>query len=139
MTSQSIPEFVYRGLEFCYCPKRPLYIGRVMKAWVFLMGAIVSEVIATAALKSSSGFTNLLPSLVVGVGYSLSFYLLSMTLNSIPVGVAYAVWSGVGIALITFIGWFWHRQSLDIAAVIGILLILVGVLVIYFFSETNVS
>lgn len=139
MTSQSIPEFVYRGLEFCYCPDRPLYIGRVMKAWVFLMGAIVSEVIATAALKSSSGFTNILPSLVVGVGYSLSFYLLSMTLNSIPVGVAYAVWSGVGIALITFIGWFWHRQSLDIAAVIGILLILVGVLVIYFFSETNVS
>lgn len=110
-----------------------------MKAWVFLMGAIVSEVIATAALKSSSGFTNLSPSLVVGVGYSLSFYLLSMTLNSIPVGVAYAVWSGVGIALITFIGWFWHRQSLDIAAVIGILLILVGVLVIYFFSETNVN
>lgn len=139
MTSQSIPEFVYRGLEFCYCPKRLIYIGRVMKAWVFLVGAIVSEVIATAALKSSSGFTNLLPSLVVGVGYLLSFYLLSMTLNSIPVGVAYAVWSGVGIALITFIGWFWHRQPLDIAAVTGILLILVGVLVIYFFSETNVN
>ena len=110
-----------------------------MKAWVFLMGAIFSEVIATAALKSSSGFTNLLPSLVVGAGYSLSFYLLSLTLSSIPVGVAYAVWSGVGIALITFIGWFWHKQPLDIAAVMGILLILVGVLVIYFFSEANVS
>ena len=109
-----------------------------MKAWVFLMGAIVSEVIATAALKSSLGFNNLLPSLVVGVGYALSFYLLSMTLNSIPVGIAYAIWSGVGIALITFIGWFWHKQPLDIVAVIGILLILLGVLVIYFFSETNV-
>ena len=119
--------------------QKATFVGEVMKAWVFLMGAIVSEVIATAALKSSSGFTNLLPSLVVGFGYSLSFYLLSMTLNSIPVGVAYAVWSGVGIALITFIGWFWHRQPLDIAAVTGILLILVGVLVIYFFSETNVN
>jgi multidrug transporter EmrE-like cation transporter len=117
---------------------KAISVGGVMKAWVFLMGAIVSEVIATAALKSSSGFTNLLPSLVVGVGYSLSFYLLSMTLNSIPVGIAYAIWSGVGIALITFIGWFWHKQPLDIVAVIGILLILLGVLVIYFFSETNV-
>ena len=126
-------------LSFVIVPEGTLRAGTVMKAWVFLMGAIVAEVIATAALKSSSGFTNLSPSLVVGVGYTLSFYLLSMTLNSIPVGVAYAVWSGVGIALITFIGWFWHKQPLDIAAVTGILLILVGVLVIYFFSETNVN
>ena len=76
-----------------------------MKNWFFLAIAIVSETIATSALKSSAGFTRLLPSLLVMAGYGIAFYFLSLTLRTIPVGIAYAVWSGVGIVLITLVGW----------------------------------
>jgi len=96
--------------------------------------AIVCEVIATAALKSSDGFTRLWPSLLVITGYGLAFYALSIALRTIPVGVAYAIWSGVGIVGIALIGWFAFRQALDAPALIGIGLILAGVLVLNLFS-----
>ncbi|WP_439576453.1 DMT family transporter [Elioraea sp.] len=96
--------------------------------------AIVCEVIATAALKSSDGFTRLWPSLLVIAGYALAFYALSLALRTIPVGVAYAIWSGVGIVGIALIGWLVFRQALDAPALIGIGLILAGVLVLNLFS-----
>jgi small multidrug resistance pump len=104
--------------------------------WLYLGIAIVSEVIGTSALKFADGFTRLLPSLVVVVSYAISFYLLSLTLRSIPVGVVYAVWSGVGIVFLALIGTFVFKQNLDTPAIIGILLILAGVLVINLFSHT---
>lgn len=107
-----------------------------MQHWILLAIAIVSEVIATSCLKSTEGFTRLWPSLVVVVGYLLAFYLLSLTLKTIPVGIAYAIWSGVGIVLIALSGWLFLGQSLDIPAVIGLALIIVGVMVINIFSQS---
>jgi small multidrug resistance pump len=107
-----------------------------MQHWIFLSIAIVSEVIATSCLKASEGFTRFWPSLVVVVGYLLAFYLLSLTLKTIPVGVAYAIWSGIGIVLIALSGWLFLGQSLDTPAVIGLTLIVAGVIVINVFSQT---
>lgn len=107
------------------------------KAWLYLTLAIVAEVIATSALKASAGFSRLLPSLLVLGGYGVAFYFLSLTLGSIPVGVAYAVWSGVGIVLISVAGWLVYGQQLDGAALAGIGLILAGVLVIQLFSDSS--
>ncbi len=107
-----------------------------MQHWIFLAFAIVSEVIATSFLKAAEGFTRLWPSLVVIVGYLLAFYLLSLTLRTIPVGVAYAIWSGVGIVLIALSGWLFLGQSLDLPALIGLALIIAGVMVINFYSST---
>lgn len=104
--------------------------------WLLLAVAIVAEVIATSALKASDGFTRLLPSVVVVAGYGLSFYLLALTLRTIPVGVVYAVWSGVGIALISLIGWVVFKQRLDAAAWLGLAMIVGGVVVIRVFSKT---
>src|SRR5690554_2220529 len=104
--------------------------------YVFLLVAILFEVIATTALKQTDGFTRLVPSLVTISGYALAFYFLSLTLRVLPVGVVYAVWSGVGIVLITAIGWLWFKQVLDPAALIGMALIVAGVLVINVFSDT---
>jgi small multidrug resistance pump len=107
-----------------------------VKNWLFLSIAIVTEVIATSALKASSGFTKLWPSLLVVVGYGLSFYFMSLALNTIPVGIAYAVWSGVGIILITLIARFAYDQRLDLPAIIGMALIVAGVLVMNLFSKS---
>lgn len=107
--------------------------------WMYLGIAIVAEVIGTSALKSAEGFTRLLPSVVVIISYAISFYLLSLTLRSIPVGVVYAVWSGVGIVLLALIGAFFFKQTLDTPAIIGVGLILAGVLVINLFSHTTVG
>jgi small multidrug resistance pump len=109
-----------------------------MQPWIYLAVAIVSEVIATSFLKSAEGFTRLWPSLVVVVGYLLAFYLLSLTLKTIPVGVAYAIWSGVGIVLIAISGWLFLGQSLDTPALTGLALIIAGVAVIHVFSRTVV-
>lgn len=106
----------------------------VMKPWLTLAAAIVAEVVGTSFLKASHGFTKPLPVLAVVVGYGLSFYLLSLTLQTIPVGVAYAVWSGVGLVLIATIGWLAYGQSLDLPAFIGMGLILAGVVVLNIFS-----
>ncbi len=107
-----------------------------MQQWIFLSIAIVSEVVATSALKASDGFSRLWPSLVVCVGYGTAFYFLSLTMKTIPVGVIYAIWSGAGIALIALIGWVFFKQSMDTPAIIGMLLIVAGVVVINVFSST---
>ncbi len=107
-----------------------------MKHWLFLLAAIVSEVAATSALKASDGFSHWLPSVVVVVGYSLAFYFLSLVLRVIPVGVAYAIWAGMGIVLITLVGWMLFGQELDAPALVGIVLIVAGVLVMYGLSDT---
>jgi len=102
--------------------------------YVYLLIAIVSEVIGTSALKASDGFTRLWPSALTLAGYGLAFYFLSLTLAVIPVGIAYAVWSGVGIVLIALVGVLWFGQALDLPALIGLGLILAGVLTINLFS-----
>lgn len=108
-----------------------------MQKWVFLIVAIVSEVAGTSALKSAEGFTRLWPSTIVVMGYASAFYFLSLTLKVIPVGIAYAIWSGVGTALIVLVAWIFMGQKLDLPAVAGILLILLGVLVLYVFSKST--
>ena len=105
--------------------------------WMYLLTAILAEVIGTSALKASQGFTVLLPSVAVMVGYVVAFYFLSLTLGSIPVGIAYALWSGIGIVLISAVGWLWLGQPLDTAAVIGIALIVAGAGVINLFSSAT--
>jgi small multidrug resistance pump len=104
--------------------------------YLYLSIAIVLEVIATSALQASNGFTRLWPSLITTAGYAVAFYCLSLTLRTMPVGIAYAIWSGVGIVLITAVGWVLYRQMLDAPAMIGIALIIAGVLVINLFSRT---
>jgi small multidrug resistance pump len=106
--------------------------------WIYLAIAIVSEVIATSALKSVEGFTRLVPSMIVVVGYASAFYFLSLTLRTIPLGVAYALWSGVGVVLVALVGWVVYHQSLDAAAFIGIALIIAGVVVLNLFSKAVV-
>ncbi len=110
-----------------------------MNNWVYLGLAIVSEVLATASLKSTEGFTRLVPSIVVLVGYSAAFYFLSLTLDTIPIGVAYAVWSGVGVATITLVSFVLYDQKIDVAGLVGIGLIVAGVVVLRLFSETPVE
>lgn len=109
-----------------------------MKNWLFLGAAIVAEVIATSNLKASAGFTKLWPSLFVVLGYALAFYLLSLTLKTIPVGIAYAIWAGLGIVLISLSGWVVFGQRLDLPSVVGMALIITGVVVINVFSEASV-
>jgi small multidrug resistance pump len=107
-----------------------------MKQWLFLSIAIISEVVATSALKSSNGFSQFWPSLVVIAGYAAAFFFLSLTLRTIPMGVAYAIWSGVGIVLITVIGWLVLGQALDTPAIIGLTFIIIGVVVLNVFSKS---
>jgi small multidrug resistance pump len=108
-----------------------------MKNWLFLAIAIVGEVVATSALKSSEGFTKLLPSAIVLVGYGVAFYFLSLALKSIPVGIAYAVWAGLGIVLVAAIAWLFHGQKLDAWALLGMGLIICGVAVLNLLSKTS--
>jgi len=104
--------------------------------WVYLGIAIVAEIIATSALKSAEGFTRLLPSLVTVAGYAVAFYFLALTLREIPVGIAYAIWSGVGIVLISLVGALFFKQHLDGPALLGIALILAGVVIMNVFSKS---
>ena len=110
-----------------------------MNPYVYLIFAIVSEVIATTALRASEGFTRLWPSVIVVVGYSLSFYALSLTLKAFNVGVVYAIWSGVGIVLIALLAFILYGQKLDWPAVIGMALIVAGVVVINLFSNMTIN
>ncbi len=102
--------------------------------WLYLAIAICSEVLATSALKATEGFTQWRPSVVAVVGYGFAFFFLSLTLRTIPVGVAYAIWSGVGVVLVSVASWLLYQQVLDLAALLGIGLIVSGVLVINLFS-----
>ena len=110
-----------------------------MNQWLFLSIAIISEVVATSALKSSAGFTQLWPSLLVIADYAAAFFFLSLTLRTMPVGVAYAIWSGVGIVLITLIAWIVLGQPLDGPAVVGLALIVAGVVVLNVFSKSAIN
>jgi len=108
-----------------------------MNGAAYLAIAIVGEVIATSFLRASAGFTQLIPSVVVVVGYCITFYFFSLALQTIPVGIGYAIWSGVGIVLVSIIAFFAYGQTLDLPALIGIGLILAGVLVINIFSHSS--
>lgn len=105
--------------------------------WIFLMVAIVSEVIGTSALKASESFSRLAPSAIVVIGYATAFYFLSLTLKTIPVGVAYAIWSGAGVVLITLIAWILYGQALNLAAILGIALIVAGVVILNIFAVAH--
>lgn len=106
-----------------------------MNPYILLTGAILLEVAGTTAMKSSEGFSKLVPSIMCGICYVISFYLLAQTLKNIPTGIAYAIWSGVGILLISVIAWIFHGQRLDWGAIFGIFLIVCGVIVISLFSS----
>ena len=105
-------------------------------SYLLLGLAILAEVLGTSALKASDGFTRLVPSLVTAVAYMVSFYLLSLTLRTLPIGIAYAIWSGVGIVLISAVGWLLYGQRLDAPAVLGLGLIVAGMLVVNLFSRS---
>lgn len=107
-----------------------------MSHWVYLSIAIVAEVVGTLFLKSSDGFSKVIPSVIVVVSYVLAFYLLSISLKSISVGIAYAVWAGAGVALIAVAGFIFFGQKLDMAAILGMVLIVSGVVVINVFSAS---
>ena len=107
-----------------------------MNAWTYLALAIAAEVAATSALTASAGFTRPLPTVGVVIGYVFAFWCLSLSLKTIPVGIAYAIWSGAGIVLISLIGWIAFKQHLDAAALLGMALILAGVLVVNLFSRS---
>ncbi|TKW68308.1 MAG: multidrug efflux SMR transporter [Paracoccus denitrificans] len=105
-----------------------------MPVWAWLGGAILLEVIGTTALQQSAQFTRILPTLLMAVCYGLAFYALSVVVQSMPMGIVYAIWSGAGIALISLIGVVFLNQHLDTAAFIGIAMITGGVIVINMFS-----
>ena len=104
--------------------------------WIYLSIAIISEVIATMSLKHSDGFKNLIPSIIVVIGYGIAFYFLSLTLKSMTIGIAYAIWAGAGIVLLSVFGYLFLKQELDLPAIIGLALIVIGVVVINVFSNT---
>ncbi|WP_312191865.1 multidrug efflux SMR transporter [Sphingobacterium sp.] len=103
--------------------------------YIYLFLAIAAEIVATTFLKKSEGFTLFKPTIICIVGYIIAFYFLSITLKYLPVGVSYAIWSGVGIVAITLIGMFFFKQIPDAAAILGMLFIVVGVIIINLFSK----
>ncbi|WP_334468729.1 DMT family transporter [Arsenophonus sp. PmNCSU2021_1] len=109
-----------------------------MNGLAYLLISIVAEVIATTSLKASDGFTRLLPSIIVVIGYSISFFGLSQVVKMMPLGIAYAIWSGLGIVLVSVAALFLYQQKLDWTAILGILLIISGVLVINLVSKSSV-
>ncbi len=108
-----------------------------MNAWLTLGIAIVAEVIGTSALKASDGFTRFWPSAMVVAGYAVAFYCLSLVLRTVPVGITYAVWSGLGIVLITLVAFVVYGQKIDLAGLIGMGLIVAGVVVLNMFSKAS--
>jgi small multidrug resistance pump len=107
-----------------------------MNHWLAIAIAIVAEVTATTALKASNEFTRLIPSLIVVVGYGIAFYFMTISMRVLPVGIMYAIWSGMGIVLISIFGWLVYRQSLDLPAMIGMGFIIAGVIIINLFSKS---
>lgn len=106
-------------------------------AYLYLLIAVIAEVIATSALNASKGFTQLIPSTITCIGYLIAIYFLALTMKSIPMGITYALWSGAGIVLISTIGWLVFKQHLDSAAMIGLAFILVGIVIINVFSNST--
>lgn len=111
-------------------------VVHAVNVWLLLGASILAETVGTTALRASEGFTKTIPSIVVVVGYGFAFYFLSHTLGKIPVGIAYAVWSGLGIVLITLAAWLIYGQKPDIPAILGMALIVAGVIVMNLFSKT---
>jgi len=109
-----------------------------MDHWLTLILAIVAEVIATSTMKSTNEFTSFWPSVVVVLGYGAGFYFMAISMRVLPVGIIYAIWAGMGIVLVSIIGWIVYQQALDLEAMIGIALIIAGVIVINVFSKTVV-
>lgn len=107
-----------------------------MNHWLALAIAIVAEVIATSALKASNEFTRLIPSIIVVLGYGTAFYCMAISMRVLPVGIMYAVWSGMGIVLVSIIGWLVYKQTLDWPSLLGMGLIIAGVIVIHLFSTS---
>ncbi|SFB69706.1 small multidrug resistance pump [Polaromonas sp. OV174] len=110
-----------------------------MNSYLALGIAIIAEVIATTALKSSDSFSRLVPSIITVVGYGVALYFLTVTMKSIPTGVAYAIWSGLGIVLISIAGFFFHGQKIDLAGMLGMALIIAGVVVLNLFSKSTMA
>lgn len=108
-----------------------------MIAYVYLLIAVVAEVIATSAVNASKGFTQWIPSTITCIGYVIAIYFLALTMKSIPMGITYALWSGAGIVFISMIGWIVFKQHLDIAAMIGLAFILFGIVIINVFSNST--
>ncbi|WP_111895484.1 DMT family transporter [Acinetobacter sp. MB5] len=106
-------------------------------AFLYLLIAIVAEVIATSAMKASDGFSQLLPSGITILGYAFAIYFLSLTMKSIPIGITYALWSGAGIILVSLVGFFYYKQHLDVAAVIGLAFMIAGIMIINLFSKST--
>jgi small multidrug resistance pump len=125
-----VPSLHPHGSPVRASPLAGIVRPRSTMSYLYLAIAILAEVIGTSALKATDGFTKPLPSLVVVVGYGVAFYFLSLALRTIPIGIAYAIWSGAGVALITLIGWAVFHQKLDPPALVGIGLIVGGVVVI---------
>ena len=113
--------------------------SEIMANWYYLTMAIFSEVIATSSLKSTEGFTNFFPSLIVLAGYCSAFYFLSLTLDEMPVGIAYAIWSGVGIVGIAVIAVIFHDQQLDAGAILGMGLIIAGIIIMRTYSTMSLE
>ncbi|WP_394781109.1 DMT family transporter [Undibacterium sp.] len=107
-----------------------------MSQWLVLALAIVAEVTATSMLKASDGFTKVWPSVVVVLGYGISFYCLALTVRVMPIGIVYAIWSGLGVTLITLFAWLFYKQVLDLPALLGMSLIVSGVIVLNIFSKS---
>ncbi|MDF2495384.1 SMR family transporter [Sphingomonas sp.] len=105
--------------------------------YLYLAGAIVAEVIGTSCMKASDGFSRLIPSIFTVVAYAVGFYCLAQTLKTIPTGIAYAIWSGVGMVLIAVIAWLFQGQRLDGPAIVGMTLIIAGVIVMNVFSTAG--
>ncbi|MDR6954496.1 small multidrug resistance pump [Ancylobacter sp. 3268] len=108
----------------------------MLMTYVYLLIAITAEVIATTSLKATEGFTRLVPTLVTLAGYGISFFFLSLVLRVLPTGIAYAIWTGVGIVLVSAVSWLWLKQPLDLPAIIGLGLILAGVVTVTLFSNS---
>lgn len=105
-------------------------------AYLYLAVAIIAEVAATSALKASEEFTKLMPSLIVIIGYAAAFYFMTLVLRTIPVGITYAIWAGLGIVLVAIVGTVIYKEIPDLPAVIGMTLIVSGVIIINVFSKT---
>ena len=111
-------------------------LGSQVMKWIYLFLAVSSEVFATSSLKESAGFTKLWPSVFTIVGYGIAFYFLSLTLREMSVGIAYAIWGGIGIVLISIIGYVRFGQKLDSPAILGLICITAGIIIINLFSKS---
>ncbi len=114
-----------------------IYFFANLPAWITLFIAIVFEVCATSWLPKTNKFTDPLHTAIALSGYAVAFYMLSITVQSMPLGIAYAIWCGAGIIIVTGIAWLFYGQQLDFFALLGISFILVGAMIIHLFSNTG--